>query len=285
MFDLDQHVRSWRHLASGTLGDSKELLDELEAHLREEFDRLTASGQAAEDAWEAATRKLGSPQKLAGEFSKLRNRYWVPAWIATGLLTIACLGGFAFVRFSTRGFSPLLAVHVVLVTAGYGAVFAVGLLGVCAVLIRAVSGWGDRQNAALSTTGARLALIAVVTTFLGVVLGAWWSHDNLGRWWGWDPKEIGGACVLAWACVLLQCFRSRNSTPLMPMSMAVMGNMVVALAWFGPVFLGGLHSYAYVNSIAGMILGGFLIAQIALVYLMLLPAGVVRLRRFRAPGE
>jgi hypothetical protein len=287
MFDLNQHVRSWRQTAAGTLGDHKELLDELEAHLRDEFDRLTSSGQSAGDAWDAATRNLGNPQKLAGEFAKLHSRYWIPAWVATGLLTlfIARLGWFAFARFAARGFSPLLAVHVVLVSAGYAAVFAVGFLGLCAVLIRAVAGWSDRQDAALRATGARLALFAVITTLPGVVLGAWWSHDNLGRWWGWDPREIGGACVLAWACVLLQCFRSRRSTPLAPVCMAVMGNMVVALAWFGPVLLGGLHSYGYAPPLIGMLLGGFLIAQILLVYLMLLPAGVLRPNRFRAAGK
>jgi ABC-type transport system involved in cytochrome c biogenesis permease subunit len=30
---------------------------------------------------------------------------------------------------------------------------------------------------------------------VGVVLGGWWAADNLGRFWGWDPKEIGGLSV------------------------------------------------------------------------------------------
>ena len=46
--------------------------------------------------------------------------------------------------------------------------------------------------------------LGLAALLLAVALGAWWSHRYLGRWWGWDPKEIGGICVLAWAGVQWQ---------------------------------------------------------------------------------
>ncbi|MDB5293342.1 MAG: cytochrome biosis protein [Phycisphaerales bacterium] len=287
MFDLDQHVRSWRQAAAGTLGNDAQILDELEAHLRDEFDRLIACGQSADDAWAAAVQKLGNPRNLAGEFAKLHHRHWIPAWVATGslALVVAALTWFMIARLAAGAFRPLLAIHIVLITAGYVAVFAAGFLGVYAVLIRAIAGWNDHQDAALRTTGARIALFAVVTTLLGVTLGAWWARENLGRWWAWDPKEIGGICVLAWSWVLYRCFRSWHSTPQARMCIAVMGNMVVALAWFGPVLPPGLHTYGDPSSLGGMLLGGFLIAQMLVIYLTLLPAGVLRPGRFRAAGE
>jgi hypothetical protein len=292
MFDLDQHVRSWRQSASGTLGDGSELLDELEAHLRDEFDRLTASGQPAERAWDAAVLKLGSPQNLASEFAKLQRRFWLPAWMAAGSLAlfVALLAWFVIARMAQGRFRPLLAAHVTFVAAGYAAVFATGALGICAVLLRAASGWDERQDAALRFAGTGLSLFALVTTLLGVALGAWWAHDNLGRWWAWDIREIGGLCVLAWAGVLLQSFRSPHSTPQSRTCIAVMGNMVVALAWFGPVFAGtagAAHATTngYPPSSVGMFMGGFLIAQMLVVYLALLPVGILRLSRFRGASQ
>ena len=281
MFNLDQHIQSWRESAARSLGDGEERLDELEAHLRDEFDRLAAAGAAPDRAWDESLRKLGSPQALAGEFAKVGPRpRWLPAWVAAGALALGVLAvaWMVVARLSAGAFRPLLAAHVVSVTAGYGALFAIGFLGICAAVRRAVAGWDDRRDAAFRSTGAALSLLALVATAAGVVLGAWWSRGGLGRWWGWDPREIGGLCALAWAGLLFQSFRWRHSTPQSRMLVAVTGNMVVALAWFGPVLLEATrfagHAYGGPSPTLGMLLGGFLVAQIGVAYLLVLPAGV-----------
>lgn len=287
MFNLDQHIQSWRESAARSLGDGEERLDELEAHLRDEFDRLTGAGEPAERAWDEALRKLGSPQTLAGEFAKVaagsRPR-WLPAWLAAGGLALGVLAVAWVVvnRLFVGTFRPLLAAHVVSVTAGYGSLFAIGFLGICAAVRRAVAGWDDRRDAAFRSVGLGLSLFAFIATAAGVALGAWWSRGGLGRWWGWDPREIGGLCALAWAGLLFQSFRWRHSTPQSRMLIAVTGNMVVALAWFGPVLLEATraagHAYGSPSPTRGMLLGGFLVAQIGVAYLLLLPAGLVHRR-------
>lgn len=250
------------------------MLDELESHLREEFDRLVASGKAQTDAWDQATRKLGHPQKLAHEFAKLRRPHWLPAWIGSAALAI-CIGlvtWFVFARVTSGRFSVLLASHVVLITAGYTAVFAIGFMGICAAILRAVAGWNDRQDAAFCHAGARLALLAMIATFIGSVLGARWARDHLGRWWGWDARELGGVCVLTWSFLLWQAFRATEAPPQSRLFLAVMANVVVSVAWFGHMLTDGGQSYGSATMPVGIFLGAFLIMQMLLVYLTLLPA-------------
>ncbi len=279
MFDLDQNVRSWRDAASHTLRATPDVLDELESHLRDEFDRLTRAGSSPQEAWAKAVEGLGTPQQLAGEFTKLRVRTWIPAWIANAVLILfVAVVAWVFVKGPSR---PLLTAHVIAVCTGYGAVFAVGFLALCAALTRALSGWNESQNAAFRAAGGRLSLLALFATSIGVVLGMVWAHYNMGRWWGWDPKEIGGACVVAWSAALMFCFVSRHATAQSLMTIAGMGNMVVAIGWFGPALLGHAKNYGYTSPIFGMILGGFLLAQVLVICLIQLPPLVLRPARQR----
>ncbi len=281
MFDLETSVRAWRDSLPDEFRSRGELLDELEQHLRDDFERRAAASGSPADAWAAAIGHLGSGEHLAGEFAKLDRHVWLPAWIAAASLLLVA-GAVAFLATNIR--RPLLSAHIVLVTIGYSAVFTTGFLAVVAVIARAIGSWNESKQASFRAAGRRLALLAVLTTFAAVALGTSWSSANLGRWWAWDPKEIGGACVLAWSAVLLQCFRSRASTPQSLTLLGVMGNIVVALSWFGPALLSPSHSYGYPPALYGGLLGGFLIAQILLVYLALLPAGTLRLRRLFGPA-
>jgi len=89
MFDLNEQINKWRsNLAqSQTLGNSD--IDELESHLGEEIENLTALNLSEEEAFWVAARRLGDTDALAGEFAKintgtvLRNRL---CWMAVGVL-------------------------------------------------------------------------------------------------------------------------------------------------------------------------------------------------------
>lgn len=89
MFDLSEQINKWRsNLAqSQTLGSSD--IDELENHLREEIENLTALNLSDEEAFLIATHRLGSTESLAEEYEKInrgvkfRHRLF---WIATGVL-------------------------------------------------------------------------------------------------------------------------------------------------------------------------------------------------------
>jgi hypothetical protein len=92
--------------------------------------------------------------------------------------------------------------------------------------------------------------------------------DNLGRFWGWDAKEIGGLSVLVWIVVLLLWLRYRPAAALVGMVLAGVGNVVVSLSWFGPALLDNRHSYGF-----GPSLLGFVVVQLLLLLLALVPAG------------
>jgi len=89
MFDLNQEILQWRNnlaLADILAGSD---IDELESHLREEFDQLTALKLSDEEAFLVATHRLGSADGLEAEYEKInrgvkfRNRL---LWIVTGVL-------------------------------------------------------------------------------------------------------------------------------------------------------------------------------------------------------
>jgi len=165
----------------------------------------------------------------------------------------------------------LLAVHVFTVAIGYIAMFAVGALAVWSLVVRALRGWDDQRAATLRYYAQRVTLLGLGLTAVGVVLGAWWARENLGRLWGWDVKELGGLAVLAWYGVMLAGLRWRRSGWLAGMLVGVTGNIVVSLSWFGAALLAPLHSYGY--PAFGPFLFGFVITQLLILLLALVPAG------------
>jgi hypothetical protein len=70
MFNLDQSISDWRRrmLAGGV--KSPNVLDELESHLREDVARQAQAGIGAEEAFEAAARRIGEAHALKTEFAK-----------------------------------------------------------------------------------------------------------------------------------------------------------------------------------------------------------------------
>src|SRR5439155_21448742 len=70
-------------------------------------------------------------------------------------------------------------------------------------------------------------------TAAGIVLGSVWAIDGLGRFWGWDAKEIAGLCVLAWEGLMLLVLSRRTANLLPGMVAALVGYIVVLVAWVG----------------------------------------------------
>ena len=70
MFNLEQTIADWRRqmLDAGT--QTPVPLEELESHLREDFQKLTASGMDPQAALTAAIKKIGLPIPLQAEFTK-----------------------------------------------------------------------------------------------------------------------------------------------------------------------------------------------------------------------
>lgn len=84
MFELESQIRKWRgHLrSSGAVG--AEELEELESHLRDSIDDLTARGVTTEEAFLLSVRRMGDTDALSDEFAKvstenLWRQLFVPA--------------------------------------------------------------------------------------------------------------------------------------------------------------------------------------------------------------
>jgi hypothetical protein len=70
MFDIEQSIADWRRqmLAAGV--KSPVPLDELESHLRDEFEQQMKSGMGETEAFTAAVQKIGPADKLYAEFQR-----------------------------------------------------------------------------------------------------------------------------------------------------------------------------------------------------------------------
>ncbi len=197
-----------------------------------------------------------------------------------------------------------LATHVVVVTLGYASTFVAGLLaiiyigaGVFTPLLR--QKLRPRETAGITTAkggnqievGKALAKMvygivcfATLFSFTGTVLGGIWADQSWGRFWGWDPKENGALLIVLWNAIILHArwggiVRERGI-----MNLAVFGNIVTSFSWFGVNMLGiGLHSYGFMDA-AFKWLVFFVVSQLAIIALGLLPLHLWRSFRSPAPS-
>lgn len=70
MFDLEQSIADWRKqmIAAGIKAPVP--LEELESHLREEFERQIQSGASEQEAFQRTVLQIGRPKELKTEFLK-----------------------------------------------------------------------------------------------------------------------------------------------------------------------------------------------------------------------
>lgn len=163
-----------------------------------------------------------------------------------------------------------LTTHVLVITAGYAFCIIAALIAHLALYLRF---FGRQEKSDLLLPALhKSALIALLFTATGTVLGGVWADQSWGRFWGWDPKENGALLIVLW---LLWVLHGRLSGHIrrfdMIAGMAFL-NVVVAVSWFGVNLLNvGLHSYGFIDSVFWS-LAGFCAAEtliIAIPYLRL----------------
>lgn len=136
-----------------------------------------------------------------------------------------------------------LATHVVTITIGYGCTLIAGLFGHAYLFLSCLKKHSKKTLAQYSKTLLVLALVSLFFTILGTILGGIWADQSWGRFWGWDPKENGALLIVLWLVISVH---GKISGYLKNIGFAVMlslGNITVALAWFGVNLLNaGLHS-------------------------------------------
>lgn len=165
-----------------------------------------------------------------------------------------------------------LATHVVTITIGYSGTFLAGAIAI---------GWTLRQHLGRNldaATGKALVgmtygviCFALFFSFIGTVLGGIWADQSWGRFWGWDPKENGALLIVLWNAIILHARWGGYARERGIMAMAIFGNVITSLSWFGVNMLGvGLHSYGFMDK-AFWALALFIGSQGLLMALTLLP--------------
>lgn len=144
-----------------------------------------------------------------------------------------------------------LSTHVVTITMGYAGCMAAGLAG-HVYLLQAIRRPEDDPGLR-ATAGAVYGLTAfgLIFSFLGTMLGGVWADQSWGRFWGWDPKENGALLIVLWCSILFHARVARMIGPRGFAVGAVLGVIVVLMAWIGINLLGvGLHSYGFTSGLA-----------------------------------
>ena len=181
-----------------------------------------------------------------------------------------------------------LATHVVTVTIGYSGAFLAGALGLAYAAWRHLA---PRPDPATGKTLASMAYgvicFALFFSFVGTVLGGIWADQSWGRFWGWDPKENGALLIVLWNATILHARWGGFVRVKGLMAMAIFGNVITSLSWFGVNMLGvGLHSYGFMDS-AFFALSVFIGSQLLALVLCLAPRRFerrVKLPRPAAPA-
>jgi ABC-type transport system involved in cytochrome c biogenesis permease subunit len=165
-----------------------------------------------------------------------------------------------------------LATHVVSVTLGYSATFLAGFLGMICILRGLLSKSFDEATAkSLGRMMYGVVCFATLFSFTGTILGGIWADQSWGRFWGWDPKENGALLIVIWNAIILHARWGGYARERGIAVLTVFGNIVTSLSWFGVNMLGvGLHSYGFMDQAFGPLFA-FIVSQLAIVGLGMLP--------------
>jgi hypothetical protein len=245
--------------------------------LRQKIADLQAYGLEPKAAFDQAAQELGSAEHVASEFQKLGTRIWRPIKIVVALESIAAPLAIALVVFRLRDkpLALLLGAHVFSITMGYLTALLVGAVAGCFILRRCFSDFAAHKARQIVDHMVVMAAPAAVLTGIGTVLAMIWANLTWGRAWAWDPKETGAACILWWLIILVACGRSRRIRPHVIMLLAVIGNIIVSLGWFGANMVATRAN----SPIMKAQLLALIVVHLLLLALGTLPAGWLRIPR------
>jgi ABC-type transport system involved in cytochrome c biogenesis permease subunit len=214
---------------------------------------------------------------ISSEFRKLDQPIWLPVKLAIGVTALTALVALVMAiavigRQDSSAASLLLATHVFVTVLGYTMTLLIGGLGICFVSQRCIDEFSTSRLQSISRVSFVLSGVALLFTTMGVILGMAWAKTTWGRYWAWDAKEIGGLCVIAWLVVYLLAHRFFKGSARGILTISMLGNIVVSLAWFGPP-LNGLHQYGTFSQ--SMFLMAF-VANLVFFAIGYCPAGWLR---------
>jgi ABC-type transport system involved in cytochrome c biogenesis permease subunit len=183
---------------------------------------------------------------------------------------VACIGAVAsFLAALAANFAPFpkdiealmpvlrsnfwLGIHVLTITTSYAGAAVAWMIGNAALIYFAFDHYrtvdGQRRPPAicgtLSSLNYRVLQVTVLLLAAGTILGGLWADVSWGRFWGWDPKEVGALVALLIIMMALHGRRAGWHGDLSLAIGAVAGFSGVIWAWYGVNFLlnSGKHSY------------------------------------------
>lgn len=165
-----------------------------------------------------------------------------------------------------------LATHVTCITIGYSSTFLAGFLGILFILRGVFTASVDKEEyKKLGRMIYGILCFATLFSFTGTVLGGIWADQSWGRFWGWDTKENGALIIVLWNALILHARWGGLVQQRGIAVMSVFGNVVTSWSWFGVNLLSvGLHSYGFMSG-AVFWLVMFVISQLAVMGLGMLP--------------
>ena len=197
MFQLEDQLREWSNRFSQTEAMRHSDVEELECHVRDSVEALTASGLDAQEAFLIATHRLGDPDALGGEYRQANcQRVWEKRafWMAAGCLLFVLLRSlFGMTASLGQVFATLAGANgtqMSFVSLGVGFVF-------CGLVTTYVIRWhlkneqasSARARAVLNRNGWVIGSVLVVAVLMAkivqtgsyVVIARTTSIDELGR--------------------------------------------------------------------------------------------------------
>jgi ABC-type transport system involved in cytochrome c biogenesis permease subunit len=165
-----------------------------------------------------------------------------------------------------------LATHVVTVTLGYSGTFLAGVLGIIYILRGLfTSAFDENTSQSLGRMMYGVVCFATLFSLVGTILGGIWADQSWGRFWGWDPKENGALGIVLWNAIVLHARWGGYARERGIAVLTLFGNVVTSLSWFGVNMLGvGLHSYGFMDKAFGVLIG-FIMSQLVIMGLGLVP--------------
>jgi hypothetical protein len=256
MFDLNQEIDRWKSAFAQKAACSSDELLELESHLREEIAALVAAGRGEQEAFCESALRLGDPTKIGGEFAKNQGRFAHSKFVWDGVAlhgnsVAVILAGLAAIVFGfavgMKKGDGVLGVHVGTISFAYLIPVLLAVVGTYAIfrgaIVKLGVNLGVKSDAKLDSAQFRdrfagqcrflLGVVALVSA-TGVILGGVWAERHLGRFWGWDPKEIGGLSVVVAALVLCLLLTRFKPCSVRLGQASLMMNLVTFVAWAGP---------------------------------------------------
>jgi len=165
-----------------------------------------------------------------------------------------------------------LATHVVGEALGYSAMFLAGLIGII-YIFRGVftTSFDDVTSKTLGRMMYGVVCFATLCSLVATILGGIWADQSWGRFWGWDPKENGALLIVLWNAIILHARWGGFARDRGMALLTVFGNVITSLSWFGVNMLGvGLHSYGFMDRAFGPLIG-FIVSQLAIIGVGLIP--------------